>query len=82
MALNRSMFKSSYQVATWEGREKMGSVLGGGRGWEGCWDRKEARGDGPAECSSCVCQTLLKASEWLEYDFTVSAWCGWSVCNS
>lgn len=40
----------------------MDLVLGGG--CEGCWDHEEPRGDCTAECSSCVCQTLLKASGW------------------
>lgn len=31
LALNRSLFKCSYQVAIWEGRKKMGLGLGSGR---------------------------------------------------
>lgn len=41
LALNRSLFKCSYQVATREVGNKMGLVLGGDRGWKHCWDREE-----------------------------------------
>jgi len=41
LALNRSLFKCSCQVVTWEGRKKIGLVLAGGRGWKG---HEEARG--------------------------------------
>lgn len=41
LALNRSLFKCSYQVATWEGGNKMGLVLDGDRGWKDCWDHED-----------------------------------------